>query len=280
MASLQDPALLSHLVGRAMLDEAAKLFLAAGIPVMPLKGMWLQQVVYTSAYERRMSDLDLLVPEDRYEEAGDILRAAGWRCSCWNTWEATFRSPRYALPIDLHCELFPASSFKMPTADLFRRGRRDRETFGVELVLPDPLDVFAHLVGHFAKCQIASVLEPKLGPELAKLASTFHLKPDRVARHLEMCGMARAARYALTLSARTDSSQFCQRVADALVVDRASGLTVNLLLRGRSVLTRYWLLDTLRGFALESSWFQSARTFAYTIRDGHVRRSTAARHEQ
>jgi hypothetical protein len=262
-----------------MLDEAAKLFLAARIPVMPLKGMWLQQVVYESAYERRVSDLDLLVPEDRYEEAADILRAAGWRCSCWNTWEATFRSPRYPLPIDLHCELFPAGSFNMPTADLFRRGRRNSETFGVELVLPDPLDVFAHLVGHFAKCQIASVLEPKLGPELAKLASSFQLEPDAVARHLEMCGMARAARYALTLGARNDGSHFCQRVANALELDRTSDLAVNLLIRGRSVLTRYWLLDTLRGFALEPSWFHSARTFAYTVRDGHIRRSTAARHE-
>jgi hypothetical protein len=271
--------LLSHLLGRAVLDEAAKLFLAAGIPVMPLKGMWLQQVVYASVYERRMSDLDLLVPENRYKDAGDVLRAAGWRCSSWNTWEATFCSPRYALPIDLHCELFPAGSFNMPTADLFRRGRRDREMFGVELVLPNPLDVFAHLVGHFAKCQIARVLEPKLGPELAKLATTFQLEPDALARHLEMCGMARAARYALVVAARSDSSQFCQRVADALKLDRASDLTVNLLIRGRNVLTRYWLLDTLRGFALEPSWFQSARTFAYTIRDGHVRRSTAARHE-
>jgi hypothetical protein len=262
-----------------MLDEAAKLFLVAGVPVMPLKGMWLQQVVYASAYERGMSDLDLLVPEDRYHEAGEILRAAGWRCSTWNTWEATFRSPRYALPIDLHCALFPSGAFHMPTAELFRRGRCDRETFGVELVLPDPRDVFAHLVGHFVKSQIPHALEPKLGPELVQLSRVCRLEPDVLAAHLERCGMARAARYALTLAARGDSTQHCQRVLDSLEADPASDRLVSMLIATRGVLTRYWLLSTLRGFALESSWLRSLRTFTYTIRDGHRRRSSAADHE-
>jgi hypothetical protein len=266
-------------MGRAVLNEAATLFQRAGVPVMPLKGVWLHQFVYTNPSERRISDVDLLVPEARYDDAGHVLRAAGWRCTIWNTYEATFRSPRYPLSVDLHCALFPSGAFNMPTAELFRRGRHDSETFGVELVSPDPRDVFAHLVGHFVKSPAGKTLEPRLGPELTQLAAAFQLEPGSLAKHLEACGMARAARYALWIAANGDRDHFCQTVARELSPNPLDDLSARVLMRSRAVLARSWQLNVLRGCALEPSWFRFARTCAYTIRDGRRRRRTAASYE-
>jgi hypothetical protein len=245
---------------------------------MPLKGIWLQQLAYADPSERRITDVDLLVPERVYETAGNVLRAAGWRCSCWNVWQATFRSPLFPLEIDLHCSLFPSHAFNMPTTDLFRRGCLDVGTFGVELVLPDPSDVFAHLVGHFVKSQAGLSLESRIGTDLSQLGRAFVLDPTALARHLEACGMARAARYALTIAATSDGTGFCQAVAQYLQPDRLGDAISRVLLRARAGLAQDWRLDVLRGLALERSLARSARTLAYTVRDGHRRRREAALH--
>jgi hypothetical protein len=258
----------------AVLDEAVRLLGAEHIPVMPLKGIWLQQQVYADPSDRQITDVDILVPEEDYAAAANVLRSAGWRCSCWNVWEATLRSPHFPLAIDLHCSLFPSNAFNMPTADLFRRGRRDVETFGLELVLPDPRDVFAHLVGHFVKSQ-GGVSESRIGTDLAKLGHAFHLEPRALAQHLEACGMARAARFALAIAAGSDTTGFCQAVAAMLDADRIGDAAVRVLLRWRPVLAQSWLLDLMRGFALEASWRRSARTLLYTVRDGRRRRREA-----
>ena len=51
----------------------------ASIPWLPLKGMGLVAHCYPQPECRPTTDLDILVPEERFREAREELRAAGWR---------------------------------------------------------------------------------------------------------------------------------------------------------------------------------------------------------
>ena len=58
---------------RRLLIEAAGRLAAADIPVTALKGSALASTVYTDPGARHMSDVDVLVPEDRVGDAQDVL---------------------------------------------------------------------------------------------------------------------------------------------------------------------------------------------------------------
>lgn len=52
---------------------------AAGIPSLVLKGLPLGQRAYGDPFVKRSIDVDLLVPEDAFAAAADVLRTLGWR---------------------------------------------------------------------------------------------------------------------------------------------------------------------------------------------------------
>ncbi|MFH1117638.1 MAG: nucleotidyltransferase family protein [Pseudomonadota bacterium] len=62
----------------AHLDEMLALFHSNGIQVVLLKGAYLGRVVYRNPALRPMYDVDILVPEDRYEQAGQLLASLGY----------------------------------------------------------------------------------------------------------------------------------------------------------------------------------------------------------
>jgi hypothetical protein len=183
-----------HLVGIALLREAAGVLGRAGTELMPLKGIWLQQLAYDSPAERLITDVDVLVRPADFERAIDALQRAGFRLRSRDVGEAALALPGCPLPLDLHRALFTRFAFALPAEDLFARGIRDREAFGAELVLPDPKDVLAHLVGHLVKSR-TSPLDARCRRDFAVLAARFALEPAACARHLEACGLARASRY-------------------------------------------------------------------------------------
>lgn len=61
------------------LEETLAALLEAGIEVILLKGAGLASTVYPSFGDRLMSDLDLLVPAERGEEAWSVVQETGWR---------------------------------------------------------------------------------------------------------------------------------------------------------------------------------------------------------
>lgn len=248
MAGLKSRGLASHLVGRAVLEAAARALAPHDILLMPLKGIWLQQLVYADPSERVITDVDVLVRERDYAAAIDVLRDAGWSIVGRNRTETALRSEAWPLPLDLHQSLFSRSSFAMPAAALFERGSLDDQAFAAEVVLPSPYDVFAHLVGHFVKSRGGRDTAANELHDLPAIAARFSLEPRATARHLEQCGLARAARYALQcVAAASDRAGFCPQTLAALRRDPVGQLCAASMLAVRSSA----VLAALPGFVLE-----------------------------
>jgi hypothetical protein len=248
-----EAALARHLIGCALLESTAAILGRAGIPIMPLKGIWLQRLVYADPSERLISDVDVLVPDGSYERACALLVAAGWKLRSSNVCESSYHAPGLPLPLDLHRQLFTRRSFRLSTAQLFARGQPDSALFGTGVVLPDPLDGLAHVLGHFVKARGYAGRFDHALRDVPLLAAKCGLDPSRCAAHLADCGMARAARYALPLMAADDPAGFAAAVLHALPADPLGAALAHAMraLRARCAAQSPWAV--LPGFALEPS---------------------------
>jgi hypothetical protein len=202
-------------VARLDLSKSLAVLNAADIRPMPLKGILLQHLVYDDPAERVLSDVDLLIAPGRFEDAIAALRREGYRIDVEGRTGRATRGPDARFETDVHRSLFAPGLFRMSARAMFSRGTRDDRTFGGAVVVPHPLDLYAHLVGNFAKGRHG----PGDGPQIADLervARRFALTPEMVATHLAALGLDRAARYTLPHAAST-GDEFA-----ASVLERAS----------------------------------------------------------
>jgi hypothetical protein len=258
-------AALQALALRGTFERAARTLAAAGIPVMPLKGILLAYWVYPDPADRLGVDVDLLVPPARWEEAVERLKADGFRARerPWNLQkELILSAPPLGIELDLHQALFSAGRFRLPPADVFGRGRADRSLYGIPVVLPDPLDVVAHLVGHAASDHRMASLR-RLAADLERLAAAFRLAPGDAARRLEEAGMARAARLILGLIG--EASPFGAGTRLRLSPDAVSDAIAD----ASAVLMRRFptrsLLSILAGHLSNTSLPQAALSAAFSL---------------
>lgn len=260
--------LASHLIGRAVLGAAARVLASHSIAVMPLKGLWLQELVYAEPSERVITDVDVLVPEAQYLPAVAALREAGWKPCAANLTETSLLAPGWPLPLDLHASLFTPGAFHMPARALFERGRIDEQTFGVRVTLPNPLDVLAHLVGHFVKSRGGHDSETSKLRDFPALLEWCDVAADEVAAHLERCGMARASRYALQcVPAELDSKGKCRALLAALPRDPIGGGCAEAMLALRRRVSARSSAAVLPGFVLEPSLPRGIRSALLRVID-------------
>jgi Uncharacterised nucleotidyltransferase len=263
LPAVDDRSLASHLLGRAVLDAAVRVLEPLAIAVMPLKGIWLQEFVYADPRERRITDVDVLVPDGQHPRALAALKAAGWQFQGGNVAEVSFIAPGLPLPLDLHAALFAHGAFRMPVAALFERGRAGAEAFGTRVHLPDPLDVFAHLVGHFVKGRGGRDSEARALRDFPAFLARYAFAPETVARHLQRCGMARASRYALQcVPEELDSNRGCRAVLDALDADVVGSACATAMLALRNRVSSHARVAMLPGFVLDRSLLRGARSAA------------------
>lgn len=198
----------------AVLDFAmAEVARAVGVASMPLKGA-LMLATARAGETRQVSDLDVLVQEADYDAATRGLERAGFRVLAADRDDRsrTLTGP-VPTPVDLHRRLFSSHLFRMPTEAIFRRGHPSPH-FGVPVIFPHPLDAFAHTVGHLAKSRRGLGTDEGL-EDLRAIARHHGLESESVARHLERCGMQRAARYVLPAV----GTAFAQATLEALDAD-------------------------------------------------------------
>jgi len=215
--------LAAALIARRDFADAVRHLNAAGILPMPLKGVLLQHIVYQDPADRLLSDADLLVPPGRFDDAVAALRAAGYRT--WPEGRAAVcsKGPDAQLEVDLHRRLFSPGLYGLSATQLFARGRIDETLVQGVVVVPAPLDLYAHLVGNFAKGRHEASHAPQLR-DFSAVASRFRLAPEPVARHLERHGLARAARYSLTIAHGAEDA-FAGEVLRHLRPDRVGELS-------------------------------------------------------
>jgi hypothetical protein len=215
-------------IAREVLRDVARVLGDRGIPVMPLKGVLLQLTLYDNPAERRLCDVDVLVPERRFAEAITLLIERGYRPErAGPSWiEAALRSPR-GLPLDLHRRLFCARRYQMPTDEQFLRARRDDGLLGVPVWIQQPLDTLAHLVGKFVSDHVSWEAPSRLA-ELEKLVDHHGLEPAAAARHFARCGLGRAARHVLSYGRGERMHGFYAAALDALPERRLDGAIVTI----------------------------------------------------
>lgn len=255
-------AFVTHIVGRALLHDAAQLLAARSISLLPLKGIWLQLAAYEDPAARPITDVDVLVPDHAYERACATLREAGWRRLGSNVSESSWRSPAWPLPLDLHRRLFSRGAFGLHEREVFERGRYDSKTYAMPLVLPDPADVFAHLVGHFVKSRGGPDSRLPALRDFGVIGERCGLSASAAATHLAQNGLARAARYVLPLAAAHDRQGFCRAVLAALPSDPLGALCAGAMLRARKHIGSASPLAVLPGFVLERSLPNALYTLA------------------
>ena len=211
-------AFLRGLHAHALVRDVVSCLAVEGIPVMPMKGVLLARTVYPAPEDRPYDDVDLLVPRAQHSLAVRRLEARGFEAR-WNADHATtLHSAAYPLLLDLHRAPFPYGLYGLEAAELFARGREDAELFGRSVVVPAPHDLYALLVGHFAKGRLNGANQRHLR-DLEQVASFHRLSPAPVARHLARHGLARAARYVLHLAEEVRGDPFAREVRRALPWD-------------------------------------------------------------
>jgi hypothetical protein len=245
---LRDRALVSSLLGRTVLCEAAEIVRPHGVRLLPLKGIWLQRFVYNDPSERAITDVDVLVDPAGFAVASAALRNAGWRLDSSNVSEASFVPPQHSLPLDLHRRLYTRGAFRMSAEQVLAHARWDVAAFGCGVLLPDPLDVLAHLIGHGLKSRGA--LDPR---DIPRLAVACAIAPEACAARLDAYGLARGARFVLPLTASEDASGFGAAVLRALPTDTLGVALARAMRALRANVAPESRLAALPGFALESS---------------------------
>ncbi len=190
---------LLDLAYHGLLQRVLGILAAQGIMAMPLKGTLLAYWVYDRPAERLGGDIDLLVPVRSFETAVAALSGAGFTPrKQTDPRERTLVSSGLPIEIDLHRSLFGRGRYRLRMADLLARGTIDRDLFSVPVLLPDPYDAWAHVIGHAASEHTPARL-PRNEKDLERLAEFFALDPRRCAIRLEEAGLSRAARYTLGL---------------------------------------------------------------------------------
>jgi hypothetical protein len=231
------------------------------IDVLPLKGAVLVADVFGIGGPRVVADVDLLLADDAFDRGVDVLLGLGYApvVESRGRSSVTLMPPEGGLMVDLHREPLIHGLFRLPSRDLFGRGHRDSTLFGAEVIVPAPLDLYAHLVGHFAKGRLDARDAMHLR-DFGAVGARYGLSPTACARHLAACGMARAARYVLSLAAEVVGDPHALATHGALPTDR---LAAPLARASRAVFAGgpAWA-QVLAVHALAESLPRGARSFA------------------
>lgn len=204
---------LRGLLARDVLQEVGAALSAREIRWAVLKGAALHQLGCRAPVDRPVEDVDLLVEEARLSDAIAAAETVGFVAGVRDSVTVTCVRPETPLPLDLHYRLFEPGLFRLDAPGVLRRAQRDGA-----LWFPAPMDLYAHLVGHFAKGRLGVEDRAHLR-DFAGVARRFELDTAAVSDHLVRHGLARAARYALSLAAEREHDRFAARVVSSLPAD-------------------------------------------------------------
>lgn len=208
----------SVLAGRALLARAVEALAPHGIVPAVLKGILVSALREGSGEPPRpMLDVDVLIaPSDRVQAEVALTDAGLERIGRTRT-ATTFRDHELRIDLDLHAHLVQPGLFLLESEQILARATRDRTLFGIEVRVLHPHDSYAHLIAHFAH-ERSNARDRRRLSDLQSLARAYELTAAPLARHLVSSGVGRAARYVLTLAARSGDS-FAAEVRDQLPWD-------------------------------------------------------------
>jgi len=253
--------------GRGLIHEAAEILASQGIPLMPLKGVLLQQLVYGGSKRgtRLISDVDVLVPPARFAEAHALLRDAGFTEAHWEGggWQVALRRPGEVLCLDLHQRLSRTARARLTAERLLAGASRDTSLFGVEVLVPRPTDLFAHLVLH-ASLHFLNRGQLHHGEDFVAVPAALQLEAATCAATLVQHGLERHTLLVLSLVPDGDLTPFLRDLRRTLGKSPRHAAATHLV---RSLATRFPVGSWERrvaGLLLASS---SSRALASALQD-------------
>lgn len=197
----------------ALVRDVVGILEPLGIPVMPLKGVLLQPLVYRDRGFRPLTDVDLLVPPRLFVPARRALGGAGYAVS--GAGEDIFRRPGHLLEVDLHRRLSTTTRSLLAPDDMFHRGRADKQLFGACVVIPSPEDLYAHLLLHLTLHWVnhGALHHPD---DLELVPEVLGLSVPSVLQHLMRAGLDLHAQLMLPLLTARRPDGFSGRLRAAL----------------------------------------------------------------
>lgn len=127
----------------------------AGIPVMLIKGMAMRHY-YSADVPRIMADMDLLVPEEKFEQAISLLCASGGTEGVRTTYATHILNG--AASVDLHKWLFKHHGEQ--GEDIWKRAVKIN-FYGKNVYVPAPEDMFVHQLDTRARAVITCEAESR-----------------------------------------------------------------------------------------------------------------------
>jgi hypothetical protein len=208
-AQRADPRFLSFLLGREVLCTTATALWERGVDVMPLGEALLQAMVEEVPWQRQVSTLDLLVPEQHYRRALDLLHERGFEAQASDPTGTLLTTHGVPFPICLRHAL-KGGTDSFDASALLLHGTADALLFGAPVLLPDPLDLYAYLVAQIGRA--------RLGPspwlkDLAELARRHRLEAHACAQRLTEYGLGRKARFVYRMLDENDRQHGTEVVA-------------------------------------------------------------------
>lgn len=187
---------------RFALAEMERVFTAASIPFLPMKGALLRDI-YPQDWMRTSGDLDVLVPEDRIDTASALLQQElGYTYDSSSTYDKVFRTPAGQL-VELHHSLLEKG--RLPKAEKELSALWERSLPGKENPLRRELTgcdfAFYHIV-HMAKHFQNGGIGVRFFVDLFLIEKS--LSPQEIDRFLaltEQCGLRMFTESALDVCA-------------------------------------------------------------------------------
>jgi hypothetical protein len=142
---------------------------AAGVRVIPLKGVWLAERVYEDGACRPMTDIDLLVPAEALARARAAIERLGYATadvflSAKFDQDVHYRRPGGPLPLELHWHLWQAGVEAVCEPDLTQvwAGLREELLHGVPVLAFPPERQLVHIAQHILRHTLAVPLKAYL----------------------------------------------------------------------------------------------------------------------
>lgn len=191
-----------------LMDGAARglgALAAAGIPTMVLKGVALLVAHYRDPGARPMSDVDILVPGERIDEALDALEGIGWRGDPARSWLSRgWHAGTLAIPGGLTADIHRHATYeaRYPAADkgFFAHGI-PLEVAGVATLAMGPSDQLLHTLVHGLRWSIAR--SPIWIPDAAVVLRSGEVDLERVVARASALRLRCALAEGLNLVNRT-----------------------------------------------------------------------------
>lgn len=138
-------------VAANVLRRVSAAFGAAGVTILPVKGLITARLLYEDLAQRPISDIDLRIMRKDLTRAVRVADRHGWRprASAPRLWEAVLTVDDFE--VDIECSLGPPGFCAIPIADTIRRARTRLDPLGFPYLEPELHDHALFLVANAFK---------------------------------------------------------------------------------------------------------------------------------